>query len=467
AKCCFWLKIVSLSLFCALNIYLFVLSCGCNYQYELAQEHIKFKESMPTMDSWINSPFGKLKSYLFNVTNAEEFLSGRDQKVRFEQIGPITYYITGYNDILNRTKDSVTYRKHRYRHVTFLPDESVSPDILNKTIVQFNSVLIGAGAKAARSLIPMASFGFGAATITERLFVSDSVYYFLWEFTRPGLEALSQWLPLSSNCGPLHNALMEKEEVFTVNIGTEHGVENFFRIQTLNEQHLIEEQRHRAFVDESCPINVHGTLDNSLFPPFIKKNTSLNIMASESCRILPLHFQREEEQQGLNGYRYVLLRPNETAPDCLSITNGVRLPKGMFDVSKCVINDAPAAFSAPHFYGSSYDWTENFEGLNPNAEEHEAYILLEPTTGIPINEKYRFQSNTVMPDMRGFNQNQLNRLSHMIVPTFWYEFEMGQLPDFVLFLMRTNVKAMPIIQPILMALMLLAAVWSLYVLIRL
>ncbi|KAH8370892.1 hypothetical protein KR093_005479, partial [Drosophila rubida] len=466
AKCCFWLKIVCLSLFCAVNIYLFVVSCGCNYQYELAKEHIKFRESMPTMDSWINSPFGKLKSYLFNVTNAEEFLSGRDKKVRLEQIGPITYYITGYNDILNRTKDSVTYRKHRYRHVTFLPDESVSPDILNKTIVQFNSVLIGAAAKAAR-FISIASLGFSAVTVNEPLFLSDSVYYFLWEFTRPALHMMSKFFPLSNNCGPLYNALTEKEEVFTVNIGTEHGVENFFRIQSLNDEHLIQEQRHRAIMDESCPMNVQGTLDNSLFPPFIKKNTSLNIMASESCRVLPLHFQREEEQQGLNGYRYVLLRPNETAPECLSITNGVRLPKGMFDVSQCVINEAPAAFSAPHFYGSSYDWTEHFEGLNPNAEEHEAYILLEPTTGIPINERYRFQSNTIMPKMSGFSQAHLKKLSHMIVPTFWYEFEMGQLPDFVLFLMRANIKVTPVLQPILMALQLLGAAWSLYALIRL
>jgi len=133
-------------------------------------------------------------------------------------------------------------------------------------------------------------------------------------------------------------ALKEKEEVFTVNIGTDHGVENFFRIQSLNEEHLIQEQLNRQTPDDSCPIDVRGTLDNSLFPPFIQKDTPLNIMASESCRVLPLHYQREEEYEGLNGYRFVLLRPNETAPKCLATTNGVKLPLGMFDVSKCVIS---------------------------------------------------------------------------------------------------------------------------------
>ncbi|XP_060660267.1 uncharacterized protein LOC132794059 [Drosophila nasuta] len=467
ANYCFWLKIVSLSLFCALNLYLFIVSCGCNYQDVVAREHIKFRQEMPTMDSWINSPFGKLKSYLFNVTNAEDFLSGKDSKVRLEQVGPITYHILGYNDIINRTKDSVTYNKHRYRHVKFMPEESVSPDILNKTIVQFNSVLLGAAAQTARSYISIATIGFDAVTVNEPLFLSDSIYYFLWEFTRPSLQVMSTFLPLSSNCGPLHNALKEKEEVFKVNIGTDHGVDNFFRIQTLNDEQLIKEQSNRIFIDDSCPINVEGAHDNSLFPPNIKKNTSLNIVASESCRILPLHYQREEELDGINAYRYALLLPNETAPECLSVTNGVRLPKGMFDVSKCVINDAPAAFSMPHFYGSSYDWTEHFEGLNPNAEEHEGNILLEPTTGIPIKENYRFQSNTIMPNMRSYSQPRLKKLSYMIVPTFWYEFELDRLPGFVTFLIRLDVKVLPVLQPILMALMLLGAAWSLYALIRL
>ncbi|KAL7737577.1 hypothetical protein ACLKA6_007692 [Drosophila palustris] len=467
AKFCFWFKIVSLSLVCALNIYLFVISFGINYKYELAKVHVQFSESMPTMDSWINSPFGKLKSYLFNVTNAEEFLSGRDKKLRLEQIGPIVYNIVGYNDILNRTEDSVTFRKHRYRHVEFLPDESVSPDILNKTIVQFNSVLIGAAAKFAQTTKNMfGRMGFNAVTLGEQLFMPGSVYYFLWEFTRPSLEMFSKLLPLASNCGTLYNALKEKDEVYTVNIGTKHGVENFFRIQSYNDKLQIQEQlKHRSGpIDESCPINVKDTLDNSLFPPFITKETPLSIMASESCRVLPLHYQRDDEHEGIKGYRYVLLRPNEKAPDCLATTNGVELPLGMFDVGKCVINDAPAAFSAPHFYGSSYNWSEHFEGLNPNAEEHEGFILLEPTSGIPIYEKYRFQSVTVMPNMNGFHRN-LMKLSHMMVPTFWYEFEMGQLPLYVRILMR--LYSSPYFQTTLMALELLCALGSLYGLIRL
>ncbi|SPP74477.1 scavenger receptor class B member 1 [Drosophila guanche] len=443
-------------------LYLFSLSCVWDYRVLVAREHVRFRQEMPTMDSWINSPFGKLKSYLFNVTNAAEFESGIDKRLKVDQIGPITYKIVGFNDILSRNENNVTYRKNRYRHVKFLPEESVAPDVLNWTIVSPNNVLLGAAAKF-KHVAPFSVLGFDAITRFEDLFITGSVYYFLWEFTRPSLQLVSNLLPfaLSSNCGPLHNALKDKEEVYTVNIGPEQGIENFFRIESLNGQQIIKEQlpRSEQWSDDACPYNVSGAHDNSLFPPFLQPDTPLNVVAIESCRILPLVYQRPERYAGLDTYRYLLLEPGQEPPRCMDTTYGIKLHKGMFDVSKCVINDAPSAFSAPHFYGSSYNWSEHYEGYNPNAEEHEPFILMEPTTGIPVNEKYRFQSNIPMPNLASYSR-RLKKFSNMLLPTFWYEFEMGELPDFVLWLMWFNVKVLPHVQAPCMALLLLLALWS-------
>lgn len=84
-------------------------------------------------------------------------------------------------------------------------------------------------------------------------------------------------------------------------------------------------------------------------------------------------------------------------------------------------DDVPSAFSAPHFYGTEYNYSAHYEGLNPNKHEHEAHIILEPITGIPIEEKYRFQSNIPMPDMKGYNKD-LQKFNNMIIPNFWYEY---------------------------------------------
>lgn len=32
-----------------------------------------------------------LKVYIFNITNREDFLSGRDEKLRFQEVGPYVY----------------------------------------------------------------------------------------------------------------------------------------------------------------------------------------------------------------------------------------------------------------------------------------------------------------------------------------------------------------------------------------
>ncbi|XP_062127644.1 uncharacterized protein LOC133840007 [Drosophila sulfurigaster albostrigata] len=71
------------------------------YLHEWIKANTNFEDS--------HSPFGKIKIYIFNVTNAEKYLIGRDKKIHLQQIGPITYEITGYNEILNRIKDSVTF----------------------------------------------------------------------------------------------------------------------------------------------------------------------------------------------------------------------------------------------------------------------------------------------------------------------------------------------------------------------
>lgn len=80
----------------------------------------------------------------------------------------------------------------------------------------------------------------------------------------------------------------------------------------------------------------------------------------------------------------------------------------------------------PHFYGSSYNWSEHYEGYAPNAEKHQPYILLEPVTGIPVSEKYRFQSNIPVPDLN-FG-GRLKKYSNMMLPSFWYEFVSTLIP---------------------------------------
>ncbi|XP_065369567.1 scavenger receptor class B member 1 [Calliphora vicina] len=458
---CLMCKLITLSIIGTTATLLFFISLNVNYQWELAKEHVRFRSGMPSQANWITSPYGRLKVYLFNVTNSEEFLNGTDTRIKFEQVGPIVYKLKGHNEIVHQSHDTLTYRKIRYGETAFDPESSCSPDILNQTIILPNLVLLGAAAKL-HDWVFLVRHAFNAITINESVFLTKSINYFLWDFKLPALNMLSNYVPnIVANCGMLFNALREKNEEYNVRIGLDNGMENFFRVNTLNNKTYFHERssqlKRDRRADDYCPVKFDNAFDNSLFPPFLKPGRDFNIVAIESCRTLKMKYDEIVEHMGLKSYRYTIGETGDMS-GCLDSSMGIKLPKGLFDVSKCLFNDVPSAFSAPHFYGTEYNYSAHYEGLNPNKHEHEAHIILEPITGIPIEEKYRFQSNIPMPDMKGYNKD-LQKFNKMIIPNFWYEYDLDDLPSIIQFLIKFNVKIVPILQPILMGLFVILAIY--------
>ncbi|XP_061396825.1 scavenger receptor class B member 1 [Musca vetustissima] len=467
---CFKTKLVLLGISGAVFLGLFIVSLCVDYQQELLKEHIRFRKGFISQLNWIDSPYGRLKMYIFNITNAEAFLAGNDTRIHVQEVGPIVYRIVGRNEILNQTEDSVTFRKLRYEQVEFMPHESCSPDILNQTIVLPNLVLLGAAAKL-HDWVFLVRHAFNAITINESIFLTKSVYYFLWDFTVPALSLLAQYVPnIVSNCGLLYNAIRQKDEVYKVRIGMKNGFENFFRIEQLNGKTYFPERRANYLhpdPNEYCPINVDNNFDNSMFPPMLQPQEDINIVAIETCRTMKMHYDGPTEMMGLKGYRYVLGDRNDR-PSCMDSSMGIKLPKGMYDVAKCLINDVPSAFSLPHFYGSSYNYSEHYVGFAPDPAKHQPSITIEPISGIPLDESYRFQSNIPMPDMKGYSKD-LQKLSNMIIPNFWYEYNLDEYPARISIPLKLNVKYAPILQPIFIALFLFISLVSflkLYLLIK-
>lgn len=196
---------MSLGIIGAICLSFVIVSLTIDYQLELAKEHLRFRKGFISQTNWIDSPYGALHIYLFNITNAEAFLNGTDARMRVQEVGPIVYRVQGRNEVLNQTEDTLTYRKWRYEHVEFDPVASCSPDVLNQTIILPNLVLLGAAAKL-HDWVFLVRHAFNAITINESVFLTKSVYYFLWDFTVPALSLLAQYVPnIVSNCGLLFN----------------------------------------------------------------------------------------------------------------------------------------------------------------------------------------------------------------------------------------------------------------------
>jgi hypothetical protein len=119
-----------------------------------------------------------------------------------------------------------------------------------------------------------------------------------------------------------------------VNIGKEHGHENFFAINTWNHRTTV--PRFYPEYNE-CNASLVGSTEGSIYPVKCQKDTVLWYWRKTLCRPVPLHFEDEMMVGGLKAYKYLLRSDvfdrlqNKTA-DCYK---GDNLPNGLSDLSKC------------------------------------------------------------------------------------------------------------------------------------
>lgn len=59
--------------------------------------------------------------------------------------------------------------------------------------------------------------------------------------------------------------------------------------------------------------------------------------------------------------------------------------------------------------------------MRPDPEKHLSYIIVEPTLGVPLNQRATSQSNIVTKDLSDFKAD-IARFSNMVIPLMWFEY---------------------------------------------
>lgn len=81
----------------------------------------------------------------------------------------------------------------------------------------------------------------------------------------------------------------------------------------------------------------------------------------------------------------------------------------------------PFVASNPHFWGREEVATPNVIGLQPDRAIHQSYSIIEPNTGVPIDQCAKTQSNLFIPDLSGFGEDY-DKFSNMVLPLFWVQY---------------------------------------------
>ncbi|UYV75881.1 SCARB2, partial [Cordylochernes scorpioides] len=362
------------------------------------KEKLILHDGTPTYDKWVESPVPiLLKIYFFNVTNPEGIKAR--QKPILKEIGPFVYREMRKKDVVAWDKENGTVHYINEKYFYFERDLSYADEDMNITIVNIPLLYLA-------RILDDATFFFrtvGTTVINKygmKLFVTHSVRDLLFdgypiELIIDAVSMGKSFVPnmpeIKTRFGFLYDKNGTREEFYSVYTG-EKGVQNYTSIHTyLNQTSL--DFWHNPY----CNM-LNGT-DGRQFPFPLDKNEKVYVFSPELCR-----YEQDVDVEGITAYRYtaraeLFARTPENQGFC---TDPKKCPRsGIHQVARCkkrepCINEkmlcgpeAPIVISAPHFYDADEYYVSQFEGLNPNKEDHETRLDIEPQTGTTVQAKRR------------------------------------------------------------------------------
>lgn len=201
----------------------FIFLLKTDFQSIINTLRINLTPNILFLDKWKNPPEPvATEVYLFNVTNSERFLSGEDEKLNIEEIGPIIYFKTVEQKDVEQFKENSTLSYTTTFKLSFPVKENI-PGILNKTLV-FPNVIALAMASIVHNQINnfITRAALNMILKSEKVFVRESVYNILWNFTCPTFERIKFMIPRylfpRENAGILYNVSKYNYKYFSLRV---------------------------------------------------------------------------------------------------------------------------------------------------------------------------------------------------------------------------------------------------------
>ncbi|KAK7790999.1 hypothetical protein R5R35_007896 [Gryllus longicercus] len=393
-----------------------------------------------------------IRTFIFNITNAEAFLSG-EEKMNLQEIGPFVYReVTVFANLTVHDNDTASFSANRT--LEFLPHLSVG-DPKDYVVTVPNLPLLGAAAMLGESALvtnlALRSLALFVGATPLLTMTADKV---LWGYDDPLVSMAHSVAPSFvdfKRLGLLDRMYTEVDDV-VVRAGRNGGVdpkakvaEDVYSIQTYRGAtgfphwgHGVQ-PRFDPLTGEALPAHlscdtVQGSYEGVLFPRNVRPEQRMYVYRKQFCRSAPIVYQNDGFTE--EGYRYMLyhvdmnplIDPDDPESQCYCTrtfgSNSGCVPPGFSSIAPCFYK-MPVALSQPHLMDAQPALQNKLTGLNPNRDEHLSYFRLQPETGIPLNIRCRLQINLMMGHTR---LSITQPFDHMALPIMWVDMTMD-LPD--------------------------------------
>ncbi|KAL0858783.1 hypothetical protein ABMA27_011252 [Loxostege sticticalis] len=403
-------------------------------------EKLNMRPGFPPYEWWADPPDEvKLRVYVFNVTNHDRFMSGLDEKMNMEEIGPIVYLEKLiHSNIHFNDNSTLTYTARRYP--IYLPDENTID--MNATLIVPNLAVLGiASYLHDANYLVRTGFRLLVNSHGSSLFVKKTIHEYLWEYREPVLDTSKSLVPglvPVNNMGMLARIYADFTDDVTVKVGHQWGDRSFFQIDRFRGHPQLP-----GYDPEECPDRLYGSTEGVMYQQRLTKQDVVLYWRKTVCKVMPLYFDQEITVDNVPVYRYNLsesvFERVSNGTDCYDTVPS--LPPGLSDGSKCYF-DFPMVVSYPHFYTGHPPRDAFVTGLKPDRYKHNSYVIVEPLTGTPFRSVARMQSNLRVHDMSGYSY-EYQKFSNLVLPLFWAEYNQEGLPPHI----RKTIYFMTVILP--------------------
>ncbi|XP_037301613.1 scavenger receptor class B member 1 [Manduca sexta] len=326
-----------------------------------------------------------LSLYVFNITNSDRFMTGQDDKLKVEEIGPFTYAEIRHNvDVDLNEEEGVMWFTPQMK-LRFVPEKSISkPEFLNITVP--NLALLSATSLISQypSLI-REGYNLFVRHLKSQPVISLDVHSYLWGYPDPLIAMAQKLVPglINFDSFGIADRLYENSTMYRMKVGIRD--EDRFSVKELKKF------RRKDY-------------NNTDVEPLE------SIYRLGVCRTFDLVFQETKTMEyGFDAWKYRINNATFTR-DC---SRGFC---GMMDLSKCTLG-IPIGMSKAHFLHADPAIYHRVEGMKPNAEAHDSYFLVEPTVGITLSAALALQMNVNLGNIT-FNEATAS-FSNMVVPVVY------------------------------------------------
>ncbi|XP_047542483.1 scavenger receptor class B member 1-like isoform X1 [Vanessa atalanta] len=387
------------------------------------------------------------KVYLFNITNADDYMSGKDDKIKVKEVGPYVYReALEHSEVkFNDNGTLSTIPRHPLIWEEELSEGNKEDDMLYLPHIALLSI-----ANVVSQQNFMTRFGLNnlirmtnsqpLAKMTAKEFMMG----YKSELMSIGNTFLPGWIYFDKL------GLIDRMYDFDGDYETIFTGENDISLSG-----LIDTYRGSTDLpqwDGKHCSNVQYASDGTKFKGAVARNETILFYRKSLCRSAPLIPAEEGTKHGFKAYKYVF--PEHMLDNGKHIEEnkcfcryGKCLPEGLIDVTDCYYG-FPIALSYPHFYKGEDILFSKVEGLTPNKEQHETRFWIQPDSGLPLDITSKFQINMALGDISLIENTA--RFANMHLPLLWFDITMSSLPSSMEQKFKFYLNIFPLVEQVLM-----------------